>query len=443
MESAHKHIKNKQISVTKRNNQYTIRNSSLAHDAKTIKTLILNVNKRRLQISHKVHLVEKTISQRSSHKHKNKKNLSLLDTLLNIIKRHELSVSKNYLTNFNSHNKSFQSILNKISLELDCIIAEKHADYTCEQIQFFIQERCLNYTDNKKAMIRSITDKDVKHISIHNVSGAVNKDKTITDPFWSEIYEPKSSITEDIYDNLLTLPTLEELLQYIRFLPNQKASGPSGISNEMIKHFGQTATTILLSFFLICIKLADIPRQWKKAVIYPIAKPKPYFSDLTNSRPITLLECLRKLFIKILNHRLSNIIKNHNNAKENDNDLWLLSQDLGKAYDRVNVFMLAKALRRIKLPEKFIDIITNLFINHSNEVITAYSNTKPYDILIGIDQGEVISPLLWTIYYDPLISTIANSGLGYNISSNTLPDIRQAPSRTTVNIPVTAFMDDT
>ena len=77
---------------------------------------------------------------------------------------------------------------------------------------------------------------------------------------------------------------------------------------------------------------------------------------------------------------------------------------MSKADDRVNIFMLRKAMARLCIPSFFINIITNLFLNRSNSVFTAYGNTDPYNVIVGIDQGEVISTLLWVIYYDPLLS---------------------------------------
>jgi hypothetical protein len=48
-------------------------------------------------------------------------------------------------------------------------------------------------------------------------------------------------------------------------------------------------------------------------------------------------------------------------AKEKHNDLWILFQDMSKAYNRVNIFMLKKAIARLRLPLSFIDLICNLF----------------------------------------------------------------------------------
>ncbi|GBB94928.1 hypothetical protein RclHR1_24420002 [Rhizophagus clarus] len=127
--------------------------------------------------------------------------------------------------------------------------------------------------------------KQETNLHYQTVAGAVNQVKLITDRFWAEQYTFKPSIDDNIYTDLLDFPTFEELQQYIKLLPNQKASGPLGILNEMLKHFGQIASTILLSFFHACIKIADFPQQWKKATIYPIAKSKP--SDVLERLPMT------------------------------------------------------------------------------------------------------------------------------------------------------------
>jgi hypothetical protein len=142
------------------------------------------------------------------------------------------------------------------------------------------------------------------------------------------------------------------------------------------------------------------------------------------------LDTVRKAFVKLLNQRLQDIFIKHNIIKglnfaglphqstleplhivnnilefhrlnkklqehdHNHNHLYMLFQDMSKAYDRVNIFMLRKTMTRLRIPSLFINIIINLFLNRRNSVFTAYGNTDPYDVIVGIDQGEVISPLL-------------------------------------------------
>ena len=109
-------------------------------------------------------------------------------------------------------------------------------------------------------------------------------------------------------------------------------------------------------------------------------------------------------------HILNNIMEN---ARENNKELWILLQDISKAYDRVNRKHLWMAICHIKLPEKFINIIENSLKNRLNRVITDVGLTQEYRMENGIDQGEIMSPLLWIIYYDPLFTKIKSiKGLG-------------------------------
>src|SRR5207237_370366 len=63
-------------------------------------------------------------------------------------------------------------------------------------------------------------------------------------------------------------------------------------------------------------------------------------------------------------------------------------------------------------------------------------STQSYKTHIGIDQGEVISPLLWVIYIDPLL-TMLNSNNPSPYIINTDPCIDP------VNISTIGYMDDT
>src|ERR1700733_3035518 len=103
-----------------------------------------------------------------------------------------------------------------------------------------------------------------------------------------------------------------------------------------------------------------------------------------------------------------------------------------------------KAFRRLKIPTSYINIICSLFMNRHNRVFTAVGTTDPYDVLIGIDQGEVISPLLWCIYYDPLLCEIEQRKLGYTISHSYKPNL-YLDQTVTIDHTIAAldYMDDT
>ncbi|GET01104.1 retrovirus-related protein [Rhizophagus clarus] len=224
--------------------------------------------------------------------------------------------------------------------------------------------------------------KDIKRkVNDHfqHAAQSVNEPKTIPRE-WSDIFEPKHDIDASIYDELMTPSSLEELEAHIHKLPLGKAAGPSRIHNEFIKH-------------------------------------------LPVSLKIALLDLINDIFLH----------QQFPDADENRKELWILALDMSKAYDRVNVHLLETAMARLKLPSSFIRFVLGLFTNRKNSVFTAYGNTTPYDVLTGIDQGEVISPLLWCIYFDPLLTKLEQLQKGYKISDGS----------TSIHVPSKAYMDDT
>src|SRR5215216_2932544 len=327
--------------------------------------------------------------------------------------------------------------------------------------QTIVLDRILVKEPNKDPYLELDPTLIKKNTALHfqTVAGAQNIE--VTDPTslhfsdhwaqWEPFYQPLSNIDDDVYDQIMDAPTYDEWLLILKHLPNDKAPGPSNISNEFLKKLGPLANKFLFKIICACFSSGLTPRQWNIAHVYPIPKPKPWNCDLNNTRPITLLETIRKAFTKILNARLQKILiksnalsglnfaglphqstleplhiinnhlEYHRSMKETDSaykkDLHILFQDMSKAYDRVNIFMLKKALFRLKFPSTLINLIVGLFLNRSNAIFTDFGLTDLYDVLVGIDQGEVISPLLWVIYYDPLFDRIKKSGLGFNMSS--------------------------
>ncbi|GET66519.1 RNA-directed DNA polymerase from mobile element jockey-like [Rhizophagus irregularis DAOM 181602=DAOM 197198] len=287
---------------------------------------------------------------------------------------------------------------------------------------------------------------------------------------WSSVYRPMDDVDSSIYNSLLDPPTLEEWLSTVSSMPNDKAPGPSMITYEMLKHLGSNTSALVLILVQSCFHTADIPDLWRQAMVFPIPKPHEWKCQLKNTRPITLLEVIRKSLVKLFYNRLASILASNevlkggnfaglpggscrdpivvlesiiHDAHVNKSPLWILSQDISKAFDSVDLKMLHFALERIKLSASVIKFILSLFIKRSNRVFTAHGTTPSYRVRIGIDQGEVISPLLWVIYIDPLLTVLKNEMMDpYILHAPSLSNPLAETSPDGLRINNLVFMDD-
>src|SRR2546428_10694366 len=81
---------------------------------------------------------------------------------------------------------------------------------------------------------------------------------------------------------------------------------------------------------------------------------------------------------------------------------------MSKAFDKININRLIESCKRIEIPQLATNFIFNLHNDHKAQIITSYGLTEPIPLYSGIEQGETYSPLLWKIYYDPILSYINN-----------------------------------
>jgi hypothetical protein len=79
---------------------------------------------------------------------------------------------------------------------------------------------------------------------------------------------------------------------------------------------------------------------------------------------------------------------------------------MNKAFDSVSMYALESAMRRIRLPSNVISFIKQLYKDKEIRIITEEGPTEFFVAKDRIDQSEVISPLIWRIFYDPLLSRI-------------------------------------
>ena len=206
-----------------------------------------------------------------------------------------------------------------------------------------IKRRCEDLEKRQSRMLDSILDRDKRKIIIdkvitkdennntvllteaeeikrktahhfQNVAGSKNSIKKIPQE-WQSSYKPDTNIDKDIFRHSNRPIKIDEWLETVHESSSGSASGPSGITYEMVKHLHQDVHEMIIKLINATLKFEFIPEQWKQGNVYPIPKPHEWQCDLNNTRPIVLLETMRKLTTKILTKRLSVIIEKHNVLK--------------------------------------------------------------------------------------------------------------------------------
>lgn len=170
------------------------------------------------------------------------------------------------------------------------------------------------------------------------------------------------------------------------------------------------------------------PTIWKSSFITPIHK-KGATDDVNNYRGIALGSCLSKLFLSIINSRLTAHM-DHNNAfdprqagfrkdyrttdhifilrtliqkyKSSKKKLYACFVDFKKAFDTVWRDGLRFKLQQLNITGKIYDVISSMYTNLSYVIRTEEGSSNPVPSYVGVKQGCVCSPTLFNIYVNDL-----------------------------------------
>ena len=120
--------------------------------------------------------------------------------------------------------------------------------------------------------------------------------------------------------------TMEELLEAIGFIKNNKSPGINLIFGEMIKHLGENAKKFLLNIFNTSWRSGRLPKIWKTSIIVPILKPKKSATESKNCRPITHTSILCKVLERIMHHKMIEFLI------QKKNDIFFIKQPAEKLH---------------------------------------------------------------------------------------------------------------
>uniref|UniRef100_A0A673LG56 Reverse transcriptase domain-containing protein n=1 Tax=Sinocyclocheilus rhinocerous TaxID=307959 RepID=A0A673LG56_9TELE len=223
--------------------------------------------------------------------------------------------------------------------------------------------------------------------------------------------------------------TTAEVERAIKKMKNGKTTGPDDIPIEAWKLLGHRGAEILAIIFNRMVDEGAAPTTWTTSTTVPIWKGKGDIAECSNYRPIRLLCHAMKIFKRILDTRLRQIITITPNQcgfvkgsgttdaihaarllveryREKNRRVHVTFLDLKKAFDKIPHNLIWHALRSHNVPEAYIQWIQALYRNVTSVVRTPVGTSPSFPITVGVHQGLVLSPLLFILCMDMVTADI-------------------------------------
>lgn len=277
----------------------------------------------------------------------------------------------------------------------------------------------------------------------------------------------KPGIDQSWFDGLMDEVNEEELMQLLSTTPLISAPGQDEVSTGVWKlalEGSSAARAHVASLFTACLRTATFPSAWKTSVILPLVKDASKDRKMSNIRPISLQSCLGKLLSKLLAHRLGRIFQQHpilnpaqrgfvlggttmkcidelldawDWSRTNSRELYSIFYDIKQAYDSVQPDVLARAMRRLRVPETFIRLIVDSLTHLSSCIRTTYGLTRCFAVRRSLRQGDPLAPLLFVILMDAL-----HDGLEVNPFTNERHGCVLEYPAASIDLPSLGYADD-
>lgn len=227
----------------------------------------------------------------------------------------------------------------------------------------------------------------------------------------------------------------EEILKYIGNLKNNCSAGIDKISTKVIKILHIFLIKPLCHIINRIFITGKVPDHFKTSIVTPVYKNSGSKENISNYRPISVINNFAKVFEKSLNYRLYKFLVTNNILSPNqfgfieklsttdamyqlvkevtknlDNNKKTLAVfiDLAKAFDTVSHDQLLETLERYGARGTVSEVFESYLKDRKQYVKIGNSLSDPREIKTGVPQGTVLGPLLFNVYINALCNLDIN-----------------------------------
>ena len=295
-----------------------------------------------------------------------------------------------------------------------------------------------------------------KRISPNNIDGETDSNKIANNIAckYEELYNTVSfnqiemnelmeNVTSDIKHRCIeggcnsqhhiSVTNIESAMKHIK---SNKKDGFDDVSTSHLIHASSVLSIHMSLLFTAMLHHGFSPSQFRFSKLIPIVKNKrKSLHDSNNYRAIALSSIMGKVFDWVLLNLYSSSFNTSdlqfgfksgsstvtctyvldevtNYYNQRGSDVFVVLLDASKAFDRVNYIHLFNELKTKALCPLVLRFLINMYILQS--MCVSWENENSFNFLAsnGVKQGGVLSPILYGIYNDLLLTMLKEFGIG-------------------------------
>ena len=239
------------------------------------------------------------------------------------------------------------------------------------------------------------------------------------DIIWSRV---QNRVSGNLLRCLLQPLSTQEVFKAVKALAKDVCPGVDGLGVQWYIQYWDLIGDGLTKAYQQILDSGNMPQEWKEGLIYMIPKTSGQLEELSQWRPITLLNVIYKILAKTIARRLqpylSELIHDTQTgflqersifdniilfwemvtiAEVQKQDLAVLFLDFEKAYDRVDWDFMEGTLVRMGFPSNWIRGVSALYRNASSSLLFAGDIGRRFFISRSVRQGCPLAPFLFLL----------------------------------------------